>query len=72
MAEDIRSPWCSLKHYHTYTLHFYVKQKNLTAIATAISDSVTVSIGEDTNGAFNVIFFVSCADRSCVTRTPEA
>lgn len=32
--------------------------KLLTAIATAISDSVTVSIGDDTNGARNEIDFV--------------
>lgn len=31
----------------------------LTAIATAISDSVTVSMGDDTSGARNDIFFVN-------------
>lgn len=37
----------------------------LTAIAMAISDSVTVSMGEDTSGAFKLIFFVSAEVRSC-------
>ena len=36
----------------------------LTATEMAISDSVTVSIGEETRGAFNVIFFVSADVRS--------
>lgn len=36
-----------------------IKNKVLTAIAIAMSDSVTVSIGEDTRGAFKVIFFVN-------------
>lgn len=31
----------------------------LTAIAIAISDSVTVSIGEDTSGALNIMRFVN-------------
>lgn len=34
----------------------------LTAIAIAISASVTVSMGDETRGAFSVMFFVSCAD----------
>lgn len=37
---------------------------NSTAIAIAISASVTVSIGDETNGAFRVIRFVSCEVRS--------
>lgn len=36
----------------------------LTATEMAISDSVTVSIGEETSGAFNVIFFVRADVRS--------
>jgi hypothetical protein len=36
----------------------------LTAIAIAISDSVTVSMGEDTSGAFSESFFVSGDVRS--------
>jgi len=35
-----------------------------TAIAIAISDSVTVSIGEETNGARRVIVFVNGDDKS--------
>lgn len=38
--------------------------KLLTAIATAISDSVTVSIGDDTNGARNDICLVNGDVRS--------
>lgn len=34
----------------------------LTAIAIAMSASVTVSIGLETSGAFNVMLLVSCAD----------
>lgn len=34
----------------------------LTAIAIAISASVTVSIGDETSGAFKVMFLVSCDD----------
>lgn len=34
----------------------------LTAIAIAMSASVTVSIGDETSGAFNVMLLVSCAD----------
>lgn len=37
---------------------FYLKNL-FTAIAIAISDSVTVSMGEDTNGARKEIFFVN-------------
>ena len=37
----------------------------LTAIAIAISDSVTVSIGDDTSGAFRLIFLVRAEVRSC-------
>lgn len=37
----------------------------LTAIAIAISDSVTVSIGDDTRGAFKVIFLVKADVSSC-------
>lgn len=33
-------------------------------MAIAISDSVTVSIGDDTNGAWMVIFFVNGEDKS--------
>lgn len=40
------------------------KLELLTAIEIAISDSVTVSMGEETNGAFIAIFFVSCEVRS--------
>lgn len=42
----------------------FVEKKKLTAIAMAMSDSVTVSIGEDTNGAFRVIIFVNLHVRS--------
>lgn len=38
--------------------------QKLTAIEIAISDSVTVSIGDETNGAFRVILFVSGDVRS--------
>lgn len=38
--------------------------QTLTAIATAISDSVTVSIGDETNGARNEIDLVNGDDRS--------
>lgn len=37
----------------------------LTAIAIAICDSVTVSIGVDTRGDFKVIFLVSAEVKSC-------
>ena len=36
----------------------------LTAIAMAIFDSVTVSMGDDTNGAFKESFFVNADVRS--------
>lgn len=36
----------------------------LTAIAIAMSASVTVSMGDETNGAFSVIFLVNGADKS--------
>ncbi len=38
---------------------------SLTAMDIAISDSVTVSIGDETRGAPNVIFFVNEDFRSC-------
>lgn len=43
-----------------------VKERSalLTAIEIAISASVTVSMGEETSGAFSMIFFVSGEDRS--------
>ena len=34
------------------------QESNLTAMAMAIENSVTVSMGEDTNGAFKMIFLV--------------
>ena len=37
----------------------------LTATEIAISDSVTVSMGEETSGAFKVIFLVRADVRSC-------
>ena len=36
-----------------------------TAMPMAICDSVTVSIGEETSGAFSVILFVRADVRSC-------
>lgn len=38
---------------------------SLTAIAMAMPDSVTVSIGEDTRGVFKVICLVRADVRSC-------
>ena len=40
-------------------------QSGLTAIEMAISDSVTVSIGEETSGDLRDIFLVSAEVRSC-------
>lgn len=40
------------------------ERRTLTAIATAISDSVTVSIGDDTSGARSEIFFVNADVKS--------
>lgn len=45
-----------------------LKFETLTAMAMAMSDSVTVSIGLETNGAFKVILRVSCE----VNRTSSA
>jgi len=39
-------------------------KQRLTAIAIAIADSVTVSMGEEMRGVFNVIFLVSADVRS--------
>lgn len=39
--------------------------KRLTAMAMAMSDSVTVSIGEEIRGVFKVIFRVRAEVRSC-------
>ena len=39
-------------------------KQSLTAIAIAIADSVTVSMGEEMRGVFNVIFLVSADVRS--------
>lgn len=39
-------------------------KQHLTAIAIAIADSVTVSMGEEMRGVFNVIFLVSADVRS--------
>lgn len=39
-------------------------EKRLTAIAIAMSDSVTVSMGDETKGAFSVIFLVNADVRS--------
>lgn len=40
------------------------RDQQLTAIAIAIADSVTVSMGEEMRGAFNVIFLVSADVKS--------
>lgn len=48
----------------------YRSEYQLTATDMAISDSVTVSIGEETSGAFSVIFFVSAEVRSFMTQNP--
>ena len=37
----------------------------LTAMAMAMDDSVTVSMGDEIRGVFRVIFFVSAEVRSC-------
>lgn len=48
-----------LLHTDTTQLHWLFLKLLLTAIEIAISDSVTVSIGDDISGAFNDKFFVS-------------
>lgn len=45
-----------ISHYYLYVL--------LTAIAIAISDSVTVSMGEETSGAWSIIFLVRAEVKS--------
>lgn len=41
-------------------VYVYMAKIMYTAIAIAISASVTVSIGDDTNGTLSAIFFVNC------------
>ena len=40
-------------------------------MAMAIENSVTVSMGEDTNGAFKMIFLVRAEVRSCIEQTSQ-
>lgn len=47
-----------------FIVYYLLNTKLLTAIAIAISDSVTVSMGDDTNGARNEMAFVSGDVRS--------
>lgn len=44
----------------------------LTAMAIAIPDSVTVSMGEDTRGVFKEICLVRADVRSCEKRDPKS
>lgn len=46
-----------------------VGERRLTAIAMAMADSVTVSMGEEMRGVFSVIFLVSAEVRSLKTHT---
>lgn len=48
-----------------------VGEQRLTAIAMAMADSVTVSMGEEMRGVFSVIFLVSAEVRSWKTRTDK-
>lgn len=56
----------AIKRKHSALLHYFnsLAKQLFTAIAIAMADSVTVSIGEEMRGVFNVIFLVSADVKS--------
>lgn len=52
-------------------MNYFFDKLELTAMAIAIEDSVTVSIGDEISGVFNVIFLVRAEVKSYRHKAPK-